>query len=198
MAGIEKKLAEFSNLILNEAKEQQGRILNEVETEKQKIMQDKELEFLGEAYEDIQKAVARNEKSGNERIQRVEMELKKELIHKRERIIDEVFQSVREKLDAFKKTPAYGEWMVKLARKALAEAGAGAAELYLAAEDIALQPMLKEAFPQVTVLREAGNTQIGGVTVQNKDRNVFCDYSIAALLEQQKQAFLKISGLSIR
>ena len=198
MAGIEKKMADFSNLILNEAKEQRGQILSEVEAEKNKVIQDKELEFLGEAYEDIQKAVARCEKAGNERVLRVEMDLKKGLIHKREAIIEEVFRGVREKIDAFKKTPAYADWLVKLAQKAAEEVGRDGLELYLAAEDMALAPVLEAQFVGAAVLQEEGDSQIGGVMAKNTARNVFCDYSIAAMLEQQKQDFLKISGLSIR
>lgn len=198
MAGIEKKLASFSDLILNEAKEQQTKILDEVNQEKNKIMQNKEDEFLTEAYEEIQKIVAKYEKSGNEQVLKVEMELKKDLIKKREEIIDTVFDRVTAKIAVFQKTPDYQSWLVSLCRKAIQEIGSERCRIHLAQPDAHLQPVIAAEFPNAEIVADGGNEMIGGIKAESLEKHIFDDFSIAALLDRQRQVFLKISGLSIR
>ncbi len=198
MAGIEKKLASFSSLILGEAKEQQAKIMEEVNKEKSKIMQDKEMEFLTEAYEDIQKIVSKCEKSGNEQVLKIEMELKKDLIVKREQIVDTVFDRVTVQIEEFRKTPAYQDWLVELSKKAIAEIGGENCRIHLTKADASYSAALEKAIPGATIVVEAGDDMVGGVTVENTEKHIFDDFSIATMLEHQRQEFLKISGLSIR
>lgn len=198
MAGIEKKLASFSNLILSEAKEQQAKIMEEVNRQKSKIMQDKEMEFLTEAYEDIQKIVAKCEKSGNEQVLKIEMELKKNLIKKREQIVDKVFERVLAQINEFRNTPAYQTWLLELSKKAIAEIGGENCQVHLSKTDAAYQAILEQEIPGIQVIIENSDALLGGVTVENIEKHIFDDFSIASMLEYQRQEFLKFSGLSIR
>ena len=200
MAGIEKKLASFSNLILSEAKEQQAKIMEEVNRQKSKIMQDKEMEFLTEAYEDIQKIVAKCEKNGNEQVLKIETELKKNLIKKREHwpLVDKVFERVLDQINEFQNTPAYQAWLVALSKKAIAEIGGENCQVHLSKKDAAYQAALEQEIPGIQVIIENSDALLGGVTVENVEKHIFDDFSIASMLEHQRQEFLKISGLSIR
>ena len=76
MAGIEKKLAVFSNTVLTDANQKKERLQSEIDKEREQAIHEHELEYLQDAYEDIQKAVSRCSKECNEEILKHEMQLK--------------------------------------------------------------------------------------------------------------------------
>ena len=192
MAGIEKKLAVFSNTVLTDANRKKERLQSEIGKERDQAIHEHELEYLQDAYEDIQKAVSRCSKECNEEILKLEMQLKKEAIRKREAIIADVFCEVEKKLSAFIESEEYPAWLADAVDRAERELLEGKKKIEVLERDI---PLLSGREEDVCASSE---NIMGGARVYNLDRNTFSDYSIAAILEEEHERFLKTSGLSIR
>lgn len=193
MADLEKKLAIFSNIILNEAEEKKEKIISEIEEKKNSAVHEQEMEILTDAYEDIQKAVTKYSKENNERVLKVEMSLKREIIKKRESIIEQIFKEVQLRIGEFINSEEYKDWLINNAKKAVREVGAG--EIRINSQDMKYKDDILKELPGCTVVQSADDI-IGGVIVCS--RNVSADYSFKEMLSEQHQNFLKTSGLSIK
>lgn len=194
MPDLEKKLELFSRTILNEAEAQKEKSIQELERKKISIIKEKELEFLNSAYEDIQSTISKISKENNEYVLKVEMELKKDIIKKREDIIENIFKDVMTKLESFIASPDYLNWLIAEAKKAVAEIGNGTLNITL--QDKKYIDILKSEFPDCKINVYPDNEIIGGVIAEVG--NLLSNHSIKESFETQRQNFLRTSGLSIK
>lgn len=197
MASIEDKLAGFSALVLDEANKKCAEIVSQNEKRKKREMDSRENEYLYDAYAEIQRAVSKHSKENNERVLKVEMTLKKELLLRREQIIDEVFGEVIEKFKEFTKTEKYKKWLLEKLVSACEEVGKGKKTVYVTAEDMKYKAELEAELDTVTVKQSDDAELLGGAWVYNDDRRVFMDLSVKQMLEEQKHLFLQTSGLTV-
>ena len=197
MAGIEDKLAVFSNVVLAEAEKQKEKLVKESEMKKKKAIENKENEYLEDAYAEIQRAVSKYSKESNERVLKFEMGLKKNLLLRREEIIDEVFKAVEDKLSAFTQTDEYKIWLEKKIEKACREVGRGKKNVFVSEKDLKYKADLESKIDMIDVAKCDDEDIIGGATVYNVDRKVFADYTLKQLLDEQRHLFLQTSGLTI-
>lgn len=194
MADLEKKLVNFSHMILSEAERKKEKLMSELKEKQDAIVKEKETSFLADAYEDIQKAVARYAKENNERVMKLEMQLKKDVILEREKIIDQVFEDVQKRLIEFTAAPEYLDWLLNTTQKALDEIGDG--DIRVTVEDLKYKDAILARFGGCTVSEAEEKDIIGGVIVYKE--NIFVNYTIKELLSEQHKNFLKTSGLSIK
>lgn len=194
MPDLEKKIGIFSNIILNEAEQKKNKIAEEIKKRRDSAVKERETEFLSDAYEDIQKAVSKYSKENNERILKVEMDLKKELIKKRERIIEDIFQKVGTMLENFCLSPEYKDWLSENVKYAVSQAGEG--KIKISKRDSRYKDDIISAAPGCIVETDEDDSLIGGVTVVSN--NISADCTIKEKLNEQRRGFLKTSGLSIR
>ncbi|MCX7715100.1 MAG: V-type ATP synthase subunit E [Clostridia bacterium] len=195
MASVEDKLTSFSAFVLQEAKEQSSRVIEEIEYKKNEIVDKKELELLTDAYERIQKMVSKYSRENNERVLKVEMGFRKELLVKREQIMNEVFSEVIKKINEYVDSPDYKNWLVKKIESACAEVGEGNKIVYITEKDSRYRQEIEK--DNVVVNTVCEDDFLGGARVYNSDKKIFADYSIKQMLEDEKHNFLKISGLAL-
>lgn len=198
MPALEEKLKSFSAIVLSEANKQKEQKLASLEEEKNRRIDEKETELLAEAYEDIQRSVIKSRRENSERVLKVEMEMKKDIIIQREKIIDDVFNEVRERLEAFTDSAEYENWLLARTRTASSEAGEGAKEVLVTKKDLKFKDVLEKSIGGISVTAaDGGDDFIGGVIVTNADKNVCVDYSMKDMLDVKRDTFLQESGLSI-
>lgn len=197
MANIEEKIQKFSAFVLEDATKQRDEMLRQLEQQKKEKIDHKELELLSAAYGEIQDTVAKSRRENNERVLKIEMDLKKQLILERETMINEVFDQVGQKITAYIHTPAYKDWLIKKVKTALDEVGKGRKTIYLTTADMQYKADLEREFDQITVQAADEDDFVGGIKVLNHDRQVSVDYSIGGLIAEEKRRFLQTSGLNI-
>jgi vacuolar-type H+-ATPase subunit E/Vma4 len=196
MANIETKLNKFSAFVLEDALKQRDAMVDKFEKEKKQRIDKKEMELLTEAYSGIRTTVESARRENGERVLKVEMDMKKELIIKREHIIDEVFAKVRVKVDEYIKSPEYEKWLIDGISKASGELGEGRKTVYLAEADMAYAAVAQKEFADLE-FKKSDDDIIGGFTAFNEDRRVFADYSLSSSLAASRESFLQTSGLGI-
>ena len=200
MDNIEEKLSRLSAMVMRNANAERERLMKETEGKYKSIISEKEDEYLKEAYETIQKSKSECEKMSGEELLHAEMDSKKKVLLKREEIINSVMDTVKERLCDFTHSDDYGDWLVKKAQQAAQEAGEGGKVIYVSEDDMRYLDKLKsiDADSQIRVESAADRGFLGGVRVYNSDRRISVDYSFKELLSDEKQSFLRCSGLVIR
>lgn len=196
MANIEQKLNQFSSFVLKDAAKQRDHIMKQFENEKKRRIDGKETELLSDAYQDIQSTIASSRRDNNERVLKVEMELKKELLLKREKMIDDVFLRVNKRFNEFIQSKEYEKWLATRVQGALQELGEGKKTVYLTPADMQYSTTLQKKFPSAE-FRQSDEDFIGGVKAFNENKQISIDTSIGTMLAEAREKFLQRSGLGI-
>ncbi len=196
---LTEKLNNFTSLALKDAQEKRGELLHNIEKEYSEKIDEKETELLQNAYENIQQCIRDAKKDANARTLQAELESKKQLIMRREKIIGEVMSGAEKKLREFAASGEYEEWLISTIEKALFEVGKGSKTVYISPDDIKYKEKIGK-IPETSKLTiEASREKdfIGGAKILNTDRKVSVDYSFREMLSEQKQKFLQESGLAL-
>lgn len=199
MDNITEKLNTFTSLVMRDAEEKREKLMKRVEKEYSERLDERENELLENAYENIQENIQTAKREANERVLHAQMDSKKQLILRREEIIDEVMKTVRAKLVEFTESDEYEAWLISKIEKALFEVGKGSKIIYISPEDIKLKEKIEQIPDMSKISVEASSERdfLGGAKVLNTDRRVSADYSFKEMLFEQKQTFLQSSGLSL-
>lgn len=194
---LEEKLQEFSAAVLSEAQAKRAELEAENEKIKTKKIDSVQNEFLSEAYSKIQSCIANIKKSENERVLNAQNALKRELLLKRESIINDVFEKAVRRIKEYMQTDEYAVWIEKKLKQALETAGDGKKTIYTRADDIDIIKKLISQAEENKITVVADNGFIGGLRVENIDRNILVDFSFEELIAGVKDGFLQKSGLII-
>lgn len=199
-SNLNEKLNRFSAAVLSDAQKKRAEIEEENELIKKKKNDEAQNEFLKEAFEKIQSAVTDIRRENNEKVLMAEVNARRELFSEREKIIDNVFNEVKERLSEFTKTEEYGKWLVKRIEAAAEETGSGNKTVYVRSED---EQLLKCLINDISdkggkiEIKKTDENIIGGVKVLNNERGIIADYTFDEILAGKKNDFLNKSGLSI-
>lgn len=194
MSDFNKKLADFTNMVMGDAGKRRDELLESIEKEKEKRLDSLKKEIEEDAQSEMKRKTENIKKENNERILKTEAQLKKELLIEREDMVKAVMDAVRAKLDAFMETPDYDSWLVAKAKQAVEELGEG--EIVVSVGDAKKTAVIESAVKGVKCeLSEA--LVAGGISASNKDKGLYADYSFASLLEEEEESFLQRSGLNI-
>lgn len=191
-SAMEAKLSAFSARVLSLAKKRSDETdekTNEIRKAKTEKKQD---EFLEDAYRAIQSGVAKIRRTESEKVLRAENDMKKEILSRREEIINSVFSQAKEELSKFSESEEYRVWFDKKLSLALEGTGEGKKTVYVLEKD---KKEAEKSGEKVVVVNEAGF--IGGVRVVNDDLGIIADYSFGEELSEAKEDFLQKSSLSI-
>lgn len=197
MDSLAEKIADFTNMVIGEAGRKRDALMQEMDKEKAERLEKLRREIEADAESEMKRKTENIKKENNERILKTETELKKQLLIKREGMVEEIMNEVRKKLDDFIKSDKYGKWLEERVKKAVLEVGEGRIKAELGVEDANdYGERIKKAIPHIEI--EASETvKDGGVLVFNMDKNICVDYSFKALLEDEESRFLQKSGLNI-
>lgn len=190
---LQQKLQKFSGTVLRSAEKQRSKIEAELEKKHSDMIKAKEDEYLAEAYTKIQNHINKIRKEDNERVLHAEMQAKRELLLKREDIINTVFELAEEKIRAYMKTEEYKAALSQKIAQALAMLGDGEKLVYLTQDDSGVFDPACGAMLETV----ADKGFIGGVKAVNLDKDFAVNYSYYELLNEQKRQFLQKSGLSL-
>ena len=157
-SAMEAKLSAFSSSVLSLAKKRSDETdekTNEIRKAKTEKKQD---EFLEDAYRAIQSGVAKIRRTESEKVLRAENDMKKEILSRREEIINSVFSQAKEELSKFSESEEYRVWFDKKLSLALEGTGEGKKTVYVLEKD---KKEAEKSGEKVVAVNEAGF--IGGV-----------------------------------
>jgi vacuolar-type H+-ATPase subunit E/Vma4 len=195
---VQEKLDRFSSYIMNDVADKKRLIDTRVDEKLAKDYDIKELQFLEEAYEIIQKGLKSIDREKNELISKTLMDNKIKLLNTRNEIIHEVFEKAKESLRQYTKTDGYKQSLIETINKHKDYMGEGEYTIFLNYSDKDLYHDVQECFKEDKVFFEPKSEDIiGGCRLLNTVSNMYIDDTLAKRLEMEEENFLMHCGLDI-
>ena len=152
MDSLAEKIADFTNMVIGEAGRKRDALMQEMDKEKAERLEKLRREIEADAESEMKRKTENIKKENNERILKTETELKKQLLIKREGMVEEIMNEVRKKLDDFIKSDKYGKWLEERVKKAVLEVGEGRIKAELGVEDANdYGERIKKAVPHIEI-----------------------------------------------
>lgn len=197
MGKTSNKLNELSYMVMKEADEKRKEIIIQAESMRKKAIDDSEMKYLKQAYENIQEAVSKLDKTINEDASKTILKSKQTLFSRRDEIINAIFQHVKEKLFEFRHQEGYKSYMKNLIQLGLAQVGQGDIHILVDIEDLNLLKEIRDRASASFQVFESDDQLLGGCLVVNKEKGLMCDFSFASRLAEERATFLEKYRLSI-
>lgn len=198
MANADEKKDKFYIAINHYAEEQRNKIEEEIAAFKKKELSDAEIEVLTECYLMIQKEMIQMRTGISREMAVREADMKRQLLEKRQKIVDEVFQRTSDKLIEFTKTDRYADFLKKSAEQ-VSKVLQGQQEtvIYLKPDDEKYEEMIRGAFHSPCSFQPLDSIRIGGIRARNESLGLFADETLDTLLENQHDWFEEQSGMAV-
>jgi vacuolar-type H+-ATPase subunit E/Vma4 len=183
-----EKLKKFISAVNYEIDLKVSDMLKEAENEKKSIISaaKEESEIAAEKYMESSR-----KKTGNKYVRdisKAELDMKKEVLRRREELSEKVFDSVEKRIAEYRKTNAYADGLIKTLL--LMNVGNGA-EIRLAPEDMKYSDALKKVIKSEDVTFTADSSvKFGGLSVYFKEKGTIVDKTFDLALEEQKNVFV--------
>lgn len=198
MPTIAMKLDRFKAEIMSDVADRKSSIETKLKKRLDKEYHDREVEYLEEAYEIIEKGLKRIDKEKNEIISKVSMENRVKLLAKRKEIMDEVWIRIIKKISDYTKTEKYKKQLIAMIESDMEFIGDGDYIIYLNNADEWLREDVQQAFPKATVeLEDKRIEMLGGCKLHNITKSTFLDDTFAKKLEKEEEYFLQNCGIEI-
>lgn len=117
---------------------------------------------------------------------KAELDGKKEILMERERLTQQVFENVRQKLIAFTNTPEYVDYLVKTAKSEHIRNGG---VICLRPEDMKYSSEIEKALTVFCSFKEDATIKIGGLSILYEKNGVIDDKTLDWELEEAKTNF---------
>lgn len=198
MAYTDEKKDKFYIAINHYAEEQRKKIEEEITAFKEKELGEAEIEVLTECYLMIQKEMTQMRTGISREMAVREMDMKRELLQKRQKIANEVFQRAAEKLIEFTKTDRYADF-IKNSAEQFSKALQGHQEtvIFIKPGDEKYEETIRRAFQNPCSFQPLESIRIGGIRARNDGLGLFADETLDTLLENQRNWFEEFSGMAV-
>jgi len=204
MKDVNDSLENFSRIVLEKAFKIRDDMEDDLKKRTEKTMEEKENFYLEEAYRKIQAGKSKIIQEVNKNISKVKLEGKKELIIKRNEIIEEVFNNIIIRIKEFIDSDNYYEWLfnkIKGSVKTIADDNDILININKTDEKHVndLENDLNDYFKtkQIKVCIIPDNDIIGGAVILGKSKNFLINISIKEKMKDVKGQFLKQSKMTV-
>lgn len=215
MAEVQSGSENFLKAIEKYAEEQRNKIRFESESFKKQELEKAEAEGIREAYTLIQREMAAIRTEISSQLSRDEMASRKKIFEKRNKMTENVFEKVTQRLVEFTKTADYEKLMLESVKK-IAQALKADDVIFLIKEsdlkfadkikvaytaeklkDKKLADKIKSAFSPSCEVKSSKEIKIGGITGRSASLGLIADETLDTKLDGQREWFYQNSGLRV-
>lgn len=188
----EEKLNRFLETSINDVRQQSTEIIAkytsalETEFEEYKLLIDSQIEQQLKAESSKIRILTNRELAENQ------IEIKRNISKKQEELKDKLFAEIREKITAFKTTPAYHNLLIQQIKDAVKFAGADEIVIYIDPADKDLLGLLKDS-TNVSIL-VSDTSFFGGIKAVIQSKNILINNSFKNKLEEVSDNFTFYGG----
>lgn len=215
MAEVQGGSENFLKAIEKYAEEQRNKIRFESESFKKQELEKAEAEGIREAYTLIQREMAAIRTEISSQLSLDEMASRKKIFEKRNKMTENVFEKVTQKLVEFTKTADYEKLMLESVKKIaqalkaddviffIKESDQKFADKIKAAytaeklKDKKLADKIKSAFSPSCEVKSSKEIKIGGITGRSASLGLIADETLDTKLDGQREWFYQNSGLRV-
>jgi V/A-type H+-transporting ATPase subunit E len=197
MASNMEKLSGFYSAINHYADAQREQILKDIEAYKIKSLREAESTAKIEADRLIKKEVAEASSNIVREMSHKEIDARRVLLEKRQKIANEVFEKAAAELTAYTATANYANTLQKNAEemvKVLTEPGT---VVYVKEGDTKARDTILANFGAKATIQVDNKIKIGGFRGENLAMHLVLDATLDAMLEEQRSWFEENSGMAV-
>ena len=193
MTNYNEKLSEFERVIYAEAEKKKKAILEDAEAKKSEILENAKAEAGVIAKSTFEVDEKRIKSKSVVDISKAEIEAGREVIMHRSKLIEELFDEVCREIEAHTKTPAYKAQLAKLAAD---EQVTGDAVIIVRESDAETAKSLKTNYNFTVEVSKA--IKLGGLMIRLSDGKELIDKTFDSAVAEEKDRFVRESGLNIQ
>ncbi len=215
MAEVQSGSENFLKAIEKYAEEQRNKIRFESESFKKQELEKAEAEGIREAYTLIQREMAAIRTEISSQLSRDEMASRKKIFEKRNKMTENVFEKVTQKLVEFTKTADYEKLMLESVKKIAQALKADDVIFFIKESDLKfadkikvaytaerlkdkkLADKIKSAFSPSCEVKSSKEIKIGGITGRSASLGLIADETLDTKLDGQREWFYQNSGLRV-
>ena len=145
----------------------------------------------------IQDEIASIKSERSRKVSVAELEGRRDQLILRDQLVGKVFEEAAAKIAAFTKTDGYRQYMIDLVKKSCDQIPEGSIIISVKKDDLFLSSDLIAASGRDAKVEANAVIQLGGVLVSNPEKGIVVDETLDLKLNNQKDWFISVSGLSI-
>lgn len=191
------KKDKFYDAINHYAEEQRQKIEEEIQSFKQKELEETEIEVLTECYHLIQSEMCQMRIGISRDIAQREMDARRKLLEKRQKIEDEIFSRAQKQLLEFVNNEKYAGFLERTAHRFSETFHQPGTVICLKEEDHGHEALIQDAFGSDCTFQTDPAIHIGGIKAYHPDMGLLADETLDTLLESQYEWFEQNSGLNV-
>lgn len=190
----EEKLQHFFDASIQSASEEAEKIKKEHKEALDKLFMEHQASMERQAGAQLQAESDRLKRDINKEVSARQLEFRRQYSARTEEIKSLLFAEVEKKLQRFKDSPEYLDYLKNLIQEALSFAGEDTITVYIDPSDEALLPQLAEALGiSPSISREAWG---GGMRAVIRSKNILIDNSFATLLNEAREEYIFTGGMA--
>lgn len=188
---IEEKLKNLSDATMKQVEEECEQIRKEYEKKKEEIVSKAELEMLSSVYSNIQREKQKASKEKNSHILAVDAENKQKFTVLRNKLIDEIFDSVMEKVREYVKSDEYKTYIANILKDAGYIFENEDIEVICDKNDKKYADFIRMQSSRIVSLEISSEDLIGGLIIKGTKTKKIYDNSFKTILWNERKNFLK-------
>lgn len=182
---LEEKLEHISQAAIEDATQQSEALIEEYQQDIDKIIKIHEEEINQRNIAEYEYQYAKIEREKNKAISQAMLESKMAVSKKNGELSDKLFELVKNKLSAYKETPEYEAYLLKLIKSAVDFSNGNEIMIYIDPSDASLKEDLeKKSGKTITISTEEF---FGGIRAIITEKNILIDESFATKISEQKE-----------
>ncbi|MPM83323.1 V-type proton ATPase subunit E [bioreactor metagenome] len=195
---VNDRIANFSQIVLQDAIKERDEILAEIRNIKDTKISKAELDILEEVYRYIHDEMVKVQDEYKQLLSKNIFDLKRNLLLRRDEILNLVFNEVKEKLIGYTKSEEYTPYMESLVKEAVKSIQSKEITILVKNDDLSLSELLKTAaLPILCQVEPSGDIMLGGLIVNSASDHIFIDETLDTRFLAERRGFILQSGLSI-
>lgn len=194
MSTIEEKFERFAHAALADAAMQRDNIIEQINEYKSKKISEVENECLENSYKIVRKGVADAKTHAAQMLAQEPAKCKRKLFEYRESLINEIFSELIKKINEFKNSDEYADFLINSVEDAAKSVGEGQKHIIIDKTDEKFEDVINKKFNCTVKYSEK---IIGGCIVENVDTKLMCNNSISEKISELRANFLENSKFSI-
>ena len=182
---LEEKLENISQAAIEDATKQSEALIQEYQQNIDKAIKIHEEEIEKRNIAEYEYQYAKLEREKNKAISQAMLESKMTITKKTEELSEKLFDLVKSKLAAYKKTPEYEYYLLKLIQSAVDFSNGNEIAIYIDSSDASLKEALeKKSGKTITISTEEF---FGGIRAIITEKNILIDESFATKISEEKE-----------
>ncbi len=197
MSYDKQKLLRFQEAILEDADEKIARMNQNVSKYEQRELNNTKQQKLEEIFTYMQNRVRHLKSEFNYKLTKKSLEFKKEILSFRNELIEKVMKQSENEILNFVHSDEYKNYLLNKVKQVFDEFNFNNAKIKIRREDLKFKEDILNCGNISEVLIDDHN-KLGGFIAFDPKSNVMIDKTISTILDNQRQHFLKTSGLIIK